>query len=86
MLFVDGVESLVLRWVRGICRAALKQLKQERIKKYEYCLPCECVLYLSLRELAALLVFKWLHWPNCAFMDIGVRSGYIPPNARWGGR
>jgi hypothetical protein len=22
-------------------RAALKQLKQERIKKYEYCLPCE---------------------------------------------
>jgi hypothetical protein len=44
VVFVHGVENSGLTCVRGVFRAALKQLKQERIKKYDYCLPCECAL------------------------------------------
>lgn len=40
----------VASYLYGIfwCRAALKHLKIDRVKKYEYCLPCEFSNYLQM--------------------------------------
>jgi hypothetical protein len=85
--------NLGLTWIRGIFRAALKQLKQERIKKYEYCLPCEFATSLSSYFINLLLGVDEMVWmfqryrlPNCAFVNIGVICGYILANGWWAGR